>query len=390
MNRQILHLALVNAFVGGMVGLERTILPLIAEEDFGIASKAAAISFIVTFGISKSIVNFLAGELSERLGRRRVLLAGWLVGIPVPLLVMWAPSWEWILFANVLLGVNQGLAWSMTVVMKVDLARPGERGLVLGLNQFAGYIGVASIAFVSGLAAARYGLRPEPFYIGVALAAVGLVLSSFTRETRPGGSGRGGRSTLPLGAVFQKCTFEDRRLAASSLAGLGTNLKDGMLWGLLPLFLAARDVPVATIGLVAALYPAAWGASQLVFGPLSDRVGRRRLIVPGLLLQGFGTLSFTVAPGTPWYVLSALVTGIGTAMAYPVLLALVSDSAEAGWRASALGVYRFWRDSGYWIGALGGGLLADAFGTASAFEAAAGFCLVAAVAVALSTEVRTK
>ena len=355
-------LVLINLFVGGMVGLERTILPLIAKADFGIASKAAAISFIITFGITKASVNFFAGNFSDRWGRKRVLILGWLTGIPVPLIIMFAPSWSWILFANVLLGVNQALTWSMTVVMKVDLADTNQRGFAIGMNEFAGYAGVALIAYLSGITASQYGLRPEPFLIGLVLAMSGLLLSLFTKDTRHHAHGpeQEKKAQIPLRTIFFKTSWGEKTLSASSLAGMVTNLKDGMLWGLLPIYLTTKDFSLEKIGIVVAVYPIVWSVSQLFFGPYSDRIGRKKLIVNGMTLQGIGVFSFVFFDSFAGTLTAAALTGLGTAMVYPTLLALVSDIADPEWRAAALGVYRFWRDSGYALGALSGGLLADA------------------------------
>ncbi|MBM2839846.1 MAG: multidrug resistance protein [Bacteroidetes bacterium] len=360
-----------------MVGLERTILPLIAEADFGVASKAAAVAFIATFGITKAIMNLFAGSISDRWGRRSILLLGWFIGVPVPLIVMTAQSWTMVLFANVLLGMNQALCWSMTVVMKVDLAEQRQRGLALGLNEFAGYGGVAVMAAVSAYIASSSVLRPDPFVVGVAVVVVGLILSVFVRDTRKQSGVE--HSTRRLGPVFRHVTWANRSLASSSLAGLMTNLKDGMLWGLLPLYLASVSASVVEIGQVVALYPATWAISQLVFGPLSDRIGRKALIVWGLGVQALGIAGFVFSPSLSGHLASSVVTGIGTAMVYPTLQAFVSDVASIEWRASALGVYRFWRDSGYAIGALGIGVVADAFGIGPAFMITTGLLFFASV-----------
>ena len=381
----VLLLVLTSAFVGGMVGMERSVLPLLAEAEFGVASKAAAIAFIATFGVTKASVNLFAGRLSERWGRRPILLLGWLVGLPVPLLLMHAPTWSWILVANVLLGVNQALTWSMTVVMKVDLTHPRNHGLVIGWNEFAGYAGMAGAAALTGYIASAHGLRPEPFYLGLALAAGGLGFSWCTRETLPhpsaGSSDRNSEAATPdsLRRVAYLGTLGHPTLSAASLAGLVTNLKDGALWGLLSILLSSQGLPIGRVGTVAALYPAVWAVSQLAFGPLSDRVGRKRLIVSGLFLQALGVGGFVASGSYPEYLAAAVVTGIGTGMVYPTLLVLVSAVAGPAWRASALGVYRFWRDLGYAAGALGAGVIADAAGLPAAITAVA--VLVAAVAI---------
>ncbi len=376
-------LVLLNAFVGGMVGLERTVLPLLAEQDFGLASKTAVVAFIATFGVAKALVNFVAGDLGDRWTRRRVLILGWLLAFPVPLILLWAPSWGWVLGANVLLGASQGLAWSMTVVMKIDLARPGQRGLATGLNEFAGYGGLAVVALLTGLVASRYGLRPEPFYLGLALAIVGLLLSLAVRDTTGHAMSARDREgpeagpTPSLGQVAARTSWKDPTLSATSLGGLATNLKDGMLWGLLPLILTSSGLGVGRAGVVIAAYPAVWGASQLAFGPLSDRWGRKALIVPGLAAQAVGVAAFAWATSYPGFLAAAVVTGLGTGMVYPTFLALVSDAARAAWRSSALGIYRFWRDLGYAVGALGSALVADLMGMTTAVWVVAGVMGVA-------------
>ncbi|HET6404130.1 MAG TPA: MFS transporter [Candidatus Thermoplasmatota archaeon] len=370
--RHILLLVVVNAFVGGMVGLERTLLPLLAESEYGVASAAAAFSFIVTFGLSKAFVNLAAGSLADRFGRRRVLLAGWLAGIPVPLVVLFAPSWGYIVAANALLGVNQGLAWSMTVNMKLDRARADERGLVVGLNEAAGYLGVAALAFVTAL----YATREAMGALGLGLALAGLLLSLLARDAERPAARRGELARA----------FRDRAFAAPSVAGLATNLKDGALWGLLPLALAARGLDLATIGAVVAAYPVAWGLGQLAFGPFSDRVGRRGLAVVGLALQAAGVAALALAPGAAGALAAAIVVGLGTAMAYPTLLALVADRARPQARATALGVYRFWRDLGYAAGAVGAGVVADAAGFGAALLSVAAFVALAALPLHLSRE----
>lgn len=373
-------LVLVNAFVGAMVGLERTVLPLIAEVEFGLASKTAALSFIATFGVVKALTNFFAGRLSDRHGRKRVLLAGWLFGIPVPLLVMWAPTWSWIVFANVLLGINQGLAWSTTVIMKVDLVGPRQRGLAMGLNESAGYLAVALSALATGYIAAAHGLRPEPFYLGIAFAAAGLALSYlFVRETRHNvaleeesfqahsttgayGVDVSANAELSGREIFARASWKDPALSSASHAGMVNNLNDGLAWGLFPLFFAAAGMNVAQIGILSFTYPAVWGLLQLWTGALSDRWGRKGLIAGGMLVQSAALAIIALVRGFwPWVGAAALL-GLGTAMVYPTLLAAIGDVAHPRWRASAIGIYRLWRDSGYAVGALLAGALADFFG----------------------------
>ena len=384
---QISLLVAVTLFVGGMVGLERSVLPLVAQSDFGIASHAAILTFVATFGISKALVNLLAGTISDRLGRRACLIAGWVIGIPVPLIIMFAPDWGWILGANVLLGVNQALTWSMAVNMKMDLAGSHERGLAMGLNEFAGYTGLALVASLTGFIAEQYGLRPVPFYLGVGFAIAGLILSLLIRDTRVVRDAQASAIAHSAGQrpdnarfaqVFRRASWTDRRLSAASLAGLITNFKDGMLWGLLPISLASQGLRIWEIGLVVAVYPAVWGVAQLVAGPLSDRVSRRVLIICGLAVQGGAVAGFVIADSLAGSLFAATLVGIGTALVYPTLQAFVSDVAAHSWRAAALGVYRFWRDLGYALGALGAGAVADALGIFPAFT-------LFAVAIALAS-----
>ena len=386
--RQFWLLVLVNAFVGAMVGLERTVLPLLADAEFGLASTSAALSFIATFGAVKAVTNLFAGRLGDVYGRRPVLLAGWLAGLPVPLLVIWAPSWSWIVFANVLLGVNQGLAWSTTVIMKIDLVGPRQRGLAMGLNEFAGYLAVALTALGTGYLAQAYGLRPAPFYLGLGVAAAGFALSLlFVRETRPHAALEAGAEpdpgTVPSPReIFARASWRDPALASASQAGLVNNLNDGLAWGLFPLYFAAAGLDVFRIGVLGFTYPAVWGVLQLWTGALSDRWGRKWLIAGGMLVQGAALAAIAFGRGFwPWLAAAALL-GAGTAMVYPTLLAAVGDVAHPRWRASAVGVYRFWRDSGYAVGALLAGSLADRFGMAWAIAAVALLTIASGLAVA--------
>jgi len=382
-------LVLVNAFVGGMAGLERSILPAIAEQEFGIAARAAILSFIVAFGLTKAAANYLAGRLADQLGRRRILIAGWLVALPVPFLLMYAPNWNWIVFANVLLGISQGLTWSVTVIMKIDLAGPRQRGLAMGLNEFAGYVAVAGSALGTAWIAAAYGLRPEPFYLGVVLAVLGLLLSVFAvRETRQYAAHEtalGGAAPPPLSQreVFRRTSFTDRNLSSASQAGLVNNLNDGVAWGLFPLWFAALGMSLQQIGLLAAVYPAVWGIAQLATGAWSDRVGRKWLIVTGMWVQSAGIVTVLLAGGMATSLAGAVLLGLGTAMVYPTLLAAVGDVAHPSWRASAVGVYRLWRDLGYAAGALLAGLVADRFGMQEAIGAVAALTFASGLVVAL-------
>ena len=391
--RQFTLLVAINAFVGGMVGMERSILPLLAGEEFGIASKTAAISFVATFGLAKALANLFAGPLSETYTRRRVLVAGWLLAIPVPFVLIWAPSWGWIVAANALLGLNQGLAWSMTVNMKVDLVGPSRRGLALGLNEAAGYLSVAAAAFLTGVIADRYGLRPEPFYLGIVFAACGLGLSVlFVKDTRSyvvlEAEQHPEQATTSLGTAFARTTWRDARLFGISQAGFVNNLNDALAWGVFPLYFASRGLSLQEVGLLAGVYPLVWGALQTATGWASDTLGRSPLIVGGMLLQAvaISLVGFGENFG-PWLIAVALL-GVGTAMVYPVLLAAVGDSVHPASRATYLGVYRFWRDAGAIAGALVAGAIADILGFQAAIQVVAS--LTAASAVLAAVTLRTR
>jgi len=380
-------LVAVNALVGGMLGQERTVLPLLADEVFHLSGYTAALTFILAFGATKAITNFLAGALSDRYGRKPVLVAGWVVGLPVPLLIIWAPSWHWVVAANVLLGVNQGLTWSTTVIMKIDLAGSDRRGLAMGLNEAAGYVAVAATALATGYLAAAHGLRPEPFLVGIAYAALGLGLSAFAvRETRHHVRLDTAAHTTAAGLttreVFAETTLREPALSAASQAGLVNNLNDGLAWGLFPLLFARHGLPVGQIGLLAALYPAVWGVGQLATGPLSDRIGRKRLIVGGMWVQAAALAGFAMTTSFAPWALAALFLGIGTAMVYPTLLAVIGDVAHPAWRATSVGVYRLWRDGGFAVGALISGVLADAYGIPVAIWVVAGLTLISGAVVA--------
>ncbi|MDE2082675.1 MAG: MFS transporter [Burkholderiales bacterium] len=383
-------LVLVNAFVGAMVGMERSILPAIAEQQFHLVARVAILSFIVVFGVSKALTNYLAGRLSDRRGRRGVLVAGWLVAAPVPFMLMWAPDWRWIIAANALLGVSQGLTWSTTVIMKIDLVGPGRRGLAMGLNEFSGYLAVALSALATGWIAARYGLRPAPFYPGVIYVVAGLALSGWAvRETRHHVAHEArhqpaaGPAAPTQGEIFRRTSFTDRNLSSISQVGLVNNLNDGMAWGLFPLLFAAAGMTLAQIGTLAALYPAVWGGTQLVTGALSDRIGRKGLIVGGMGVQAAGIALTALGTQFTVFAAGAVVLGIGTAMVYPTLLAAIGDVAHPAWRASAVGVYRLWRDLGYAVGALLAGVTADRFGLAAAVGLVAALTLLSGAVAAL-------
>lgn len=384
---QFTLLVIVNAFVGAMVGIERSILPAIAEQEFALAARSAILSFIVVFGIAKALTNYGAGRWSDRFGRKSVLVLGWLVATPVPFLLMWAPGWNWILFANLLLGVSQGLTWSTTVIMKIDLVGAKQRGLAMGLNEFAGYVALSGSALATGWIAAHYGLRPQPFYLGVAFVAAGLAISAIlVRETRhhvahesAGLAAQPNVSVPTSREVFWRTTVGDPNLSSVSQAGLVNNLNDGMAWGLFPLVFAAAGMDLAQVGLLAAIYPATWGFGQSVTGALSDRLGRKPLIVWGMWIQAAGIAVIAVAQAFMGFVAGALLLGIGTAMVYPALLAAIGDVAHPAWRASAVGVYRLWRDLGYAVGALLAGVTADAFGLSAAMWLVAALTLLSGV-----------
>ena len=383
---QFTLLVAVNALVGGMIGQERTILPLLAEETFALSGFTITLTFIVAFGLVKAATNFFAGTLGDRYGRKPVLIAGWLIGLPIPLLIIWAPSWGWIVFANVLLGINQGLTWSTTVIMKIDLVGPSRRGLAMGLNEAAGYGAVAITALVTGAIADRYGLRPEPFFLGLTFAALGLGLSTiFVRETRHfvDIERRSAPPTTSLSTreIFTRTSWSDRNLSSCSQAGLVNNLNDGLAWGLFPLLFAAAGLSIGRIGILAALYPAAWGLCQLVTGPLSDQVGRKPLIAGGMLLQAIALSWIAVGDGFAWWVVGAIVLGVGTAMVYPTLLAAIGDVADPSWRARSVGVYRLWRDSGFAVGALLAGLLADVVSITAATHVVAALTALSGIVV---------
>src|SRR5713226_476496 len=403
--QQFTLLVIVNAFVGGMVGLERSIVPLLGQQVFGLVSTTAVLSFIVSFGVVKALANLFAGRLSDRIGRKWVLVVGWLVGLPVPFLIIFAPSWGWIVFANVLLGINQGLCWSTTVIMKIDLVGPARRGLAMGLNEAAGYIAVSLAAIAAGYLAATYALRPQPFLLGIGFALAGLLLSLlFVRESQgharheatllaqPSEQTEGSALSAPGLAVdrpgilsfkdiFLLTSWKNRTLFGVSQAGLVNNLNDGLAWGVFPLFFAAAGLSIAQIGLLAGIYPGVWGTAQLLTGALSDRVGRKGMIVGGMLLQGIAIGLLPLLHSFAWWVVAMALLGLGTALVYPTLLAAVSDVAHPDWRASAVGVYRFWRDSGYALGALLAGVLADFFGVSWAIGVIGGVTFLSGVVV---------
>ena len=382
----------VSALVGGMVGQERAIVPLLGVATFGLSTATAALSFLIAFGLTKAVTNLVAGALADRVGRKPVLVAGWLIGVPVPFMLILAPDWAWVIAANVLLGINQGLTWSTTVLMKIDLVGPRNRGLALGLNEASGYVAVAGVAFLTGLIAESAGLRPAPFFLGIAIVGLGLSASVlFVRETRGHAMREADAAsgmTLPEAdphwlRIAWRSTISDRSLSAASQAGLVNNLNDAMAWGLLPIVQAAAGLSIAQIGLLAGAYPATWGIAQIGTGALSDRIGRKRLIVAGMLLQALAIASIAMSSGFgPWLV-GALALGLGTAMVYPTLIAVVADVAEPRRRGAVTGVYRFWRDLGFAVGAVLVGLIADRLDARAAILAVAALTAISGVVVAV-------
>ncbi|MFE1322805.1 MFS transporter [Kitasatospora phosalacinea] len=385
-------LVAVNALVGGLLGQERTVLPLLADRTFHLSAHTGALTYILAFGATKAVTNLFAGALSDRYGRKPVLVAGWLVALPIPAMLAWGPTWGWIVAANVLLGVNQGLTWFTTVIMKIDLAGPARRGLAMGLNEAAGYLAVAVTATATGAIAAHWGLRPAPFLLGAAYAALGLGLAAAAvRETREHAraeaaahpAAAGGQPRLGTARIARTTSLGDRALSAASWAGMVNNLNDALAWGLFPLLYAAHGLDLGRIGILAALYPAVWGAGQLLTGWWSDRVGRKHLITAGMLIQAAALGLVAVGTTFPVWVAAQALLGAGTALVYPTLLAVIGDVAHPAWRARAVGVYRLWRDGGFAVGALVAGVLADAYGLTTAVWAVAALTAAAGATVAV-------
>jgi MFS family permease len=392
--QQFVLLVMVNAFVGSMVGLERTLLPLLATHDFGLHSDAAILSFLVSFGIVKALANLFAGRMGDRFGRKRLLVLGWLFGLVAPILIIVAPSWGWVVFANVFLGINQGLCWSTTVIMKIDLVGPKQRGLAMGFNEAAGYLAVSAAALAAGYLATAYALRPQPFLLGIAFAFCGLVLSLFfVRESRDYATLEASQTHDPtvtpdvsptpsFWVIFVRVSWRDRTLFAVSQAGLVNNLNDGLSWRLFPLYFAAAGLDTAHTGWLVAIYPGVWGVGQLATGALSDRLGRKSMIAVGMVVQ-VGALFLILLVQSFWlWLIGAILLGLGTALVYPTLLAAISDVAHPSWRGSAVGVYRLWRDSGYAIGGLLAGILADLLGISWAIGVVGGLTLLSGIIVA--------
>jgi len=383
-------LVLVNAFVGAMVGMERSILPAIAEQEFELAARTAILAFIVVFGISKALTNYFAGRFSDQYGRKVILIAGWIIAIPVPFLLMWAPSWNWILLANLFLGISQGLTWSSTVIMKIDLAGAQNRGTAMGINEFAGYFAVGLAALATGWIATHYGLRPQPFYLGVVFVIAGLLLSVLVvKETKGHAvheaalSNKSAQRLPSQKEIFWQTTWRNPNLSAISQAGMVNNLNDGMAWGLFPLVFASAGMSFTQIGTLAAIYPSVWGICQLLTGALSDRIGRKWLIVVGMWVQAIAIALIVLFHTFAWFICAAILLGVGTAMVYPTLLAAIGDVVNPAWRASTVGVYRLWRDMGYAFGALLSGVMADTFGVTTAIWFVAALTFLSGVIAAV-------
>jgi MFS family permease len=362
--KQFTLLVVINAFVGGMIGLERSILPQIAEVEFHIAAKTAILSFIIVFGIVKAITNYFTGALANRVGRKNLLTIGWLIGIPVPFMLMFADSWNWIVAANVLLGINQGLTWSSTVVMKIDLVGEKQRGFAMGLNEFAGYVAVAVVAFCTGWIASVYGLRPYPFYIGIVLVFAGLLASwLLVKDTKHHVSAETITSNVPrLKRIFWETSWKNKNLGSVTQAGLINNLNDGMAWGLFPVLLASKGFTIGQIGIVTAVYPAVWGIGQLFTGKMADHFCKKDLLFWGMLLQGVALVALIFAGTMTHFIILSSILGWGTAMVYPTFLATVAENTHPADRANSLGIFRLWRDLGYAIGAIVTGIIADTIG----------------------------
>ncbi|MBT8218330.1 MAG: MFS transporter [Bacteroidia bacterium] len=362
--KQFTLLVIINAFVGGMVGLERTILPEIAEADFEIAAKTAILSFIIVFGVVKAITNYFTGALANKVGRKNLLTIGWLIALPIPFILIYATSWNWIILANVLLGINQGLTWSSTVVMKIDLVGERNRGLAMGLNESAGYLAVGSVAFLTGWIASEYGLRPYPFYLGIAFAVIGLLASWFlVKDTIHHVTVETATSKLPqLKNIFWDTTWLHKNLGSISQAGLVNNLNDGMVWGLFPILLATKHFDLQQIGKIVAIYPIIWGLGQLFTGKLADHLDKKKMLFWGMLLQGIALIIMIFASTFLHYALLSIVLGTGTAIVYQTFLAAIADYAHPQQRTECIGIFRLWRDLGYAIGALLTGILADSLG----------------------------
>jgi MFS family permease len=362
--QQFTLLVIINAFVGGMIGLERNILPQLAEKEFNLASKSAILSFIIAFGITKAICNYFTGKWANKIGRKKLILFGWLFALPIPFILIYANHWNWIIFANILLGLNQGLAWSMAVIMKIDLVGNKKRGLAVGINEFAGYLSVGIVAFLTGYIANKYGIRPYPFYLGILFSVLGLLLTLlFLKDTRGHVETESTQSNIPLlNNIFIDTTFKHKSLSGITQAGLVNNLNDGMTWGLLPLLLLSKNFTISQIGLLTAVYPTVWGISQLFTGKLSDIFSKKLLLFYGMLLQAIGIIFLVFATTQLHFIIIGVSLGLGTALVYPTFINAIADYVHPNQRAESLGTFRLWRDLGYAFGAILTGIIADSFG----------------------------
>jgi MFS family permease len=362
--KQFTILVVVNAFVGGMVGLERSIFPKFAEQEFGISSKTAILSFIIAFGITKAITNYFTGKLANKYGRKNLLVLGWIIALPIPFILLYAPSWNWVIFANILLGINQGLTWSSTVVMKIDLVGDKDRGLAMGINEFAGYFAVGVVAFLTGVIAQNYGVTPYPFYLGIGISIIGLILSIlFVKDTRQFVNQEQKIDTAKsFDNVFLETTFKNKNLSSITQAGMVNNLNDGMIWGLLPILLVSLQFDTKSIGIIAAVYPTVWGIGQLFTGKMSDIYSKKKMLFWGMLLQGIAIISINYTTGFYGLIFIAAILGFGTALVYPTFLSAIAATTTPTQRAESIGVFRLWRDLGYAIGAILSGIIADTWG----------------------------
>lgn len=381
--KQFTILVIVNAFVGGMIGMERTIFPQFAEQEFGISSKTAILSFIIAFGISKALANYFTGRLANTLGRRNLLLIGWIIAMPIPFMLIYAPNWSWVIFANVLLGISQGLTWSSTVVMKIDLVGEKNRGFAMGLNEFAGYFAVGLIAFLTGLVANKYGVTPYPFYVGIAISVLGFFMTLiWVKDTRAFVQTESKTDeTEQMTHVFLETTFKNKTLSSVTQAGLINNLNDGMIWGLLPIVLMSMNFNEANIGLIAAIYPTVWGIGQLFTGKMSDVYSKKAMLFWGMLMQGLAILLLPMVHD--FYLLSILsgLLGFGTALVYPTFLATIAQATNPSQRAESIGVFRLWRDLGYAFGAIISGVIADAYGVYAAIVFIGGLTILSSLII---------
>ncbi len=385
---QFTILVIVNAFVGGMVGLERTIFPKFAEVEFGVASKTAILSFIIAFGITKAITNYFTGKLANRFGRKNLLLLGWLFAIPIPFVLIYASSWNWVVFANILLGINQGLTWSSTVVMKIDLVGEKDRGLAMGINEFAGYFAVGIVAFLTGFIAQKYGVTPYPFYLGIGISIIGFLLSLFfVKDTRAFvAKEQETTATEKLDHVFLETSFKNKNLSAITQAGLVNNLNDGMIWGLLPILLLSLNYNSKNIGIIAAVYPAVWGIGQLFTGKMADLYSKKKMLFWGMLLQGIAIMFIPYFTSFYSLIFIAIILGLGTALVYPTFLSAIADATSPRQRAESIGVFRLWRDLGYAIGAIISGIIADLFGISYAISFIGGITILSAIIIKFRME----